>query len=468
MKKTTLLLAAIIMAACSGPIHDQVHLSGKVYNPAEEEAEVFYYTDFITNNMESVVVPIGEDGMFDAVLPLPEAAYVYVSIAPRTVRMYLKPGASVDLTFDAGDMDEIPNISGDFEKENTFLFAYNQEVGRTYSQSAMFAKMRESKPSDLKAFVDEVCTEKQSFLEDFLNNNELDQDFVRQFQTNILYEKYSNLLQYGAYYDMLFPGDDAPELPDDYYDFLEEAADFRDEHTDSRSYVGFLMGYLGHKLDVLAASGEDASSALVRFNLANDLFTGKSRDMVLAQQVISGLSFGDFDDGVSLYVRFTELDIADDILAIVHKEYEDAMTLAPGREAPGFTLTDINGDEVALADFLGKVVYLDFWASWCGPCIQQIPHAKELKKRMADQEDLVFLYISVDTDEEAWRKMVADREIEGVHVNVPGFSHEVPQSYNLRGVPTFYVIGRDGKIFDNRPPRPSGETIDEVLLSALK
>ncbi len=99
--------------------------------------------------------------------------------------------------------------------------------------------------------------------------------------------------------------------------------------------------------------------------------------------------------------------------------------------------------------------------------MQQVPYARELKKRMEDHDDLVFLYISVDTDELAWRNKVADENIRGVHLNVPGFAHDVPQNYNLRGVPTFYVIGRNGRIFDNRPPRPSNPRVDEVLLSAL-
>jgi len=143
------------------------------------------------------------------------------------------------------------------------------------------------------------------------------------------------------------------------------------------------------------------------------------------------------------------------------------MALAPGQPAPEFTLTDINGNQVSLSDFAGKVVYLDFWASWCGPCMREVPFAKELKKRMANQPDIVFLYISVDTDETAWRNTVAQQQIQGVHLNVPGFDHEVPQTYNLRGVPTFFLIGRDGKIINNRPPRPSNPEIDQVLNNAL-
>ncbi len=468
MKKTILLLAVIVMAACTGPTQDQVYISGKVYNHVEEEAEVFYYTDFITNNMESIVVPIGEDGTFEAHLPLQETNFVYVSIAPRTIRMYLQPGASINLSFDAGDTKNIPVVSGDLEKENSFFLSYLMLVGQKYTHSNIFSMMQEAEEAlEFKAYVTGIYDERKQFLKEHPSYPELDQDFVHYFGLDILYQKYFYLMQYASVLEFLFEPEVMPELTDEFFAFLDEENLFSDKHTISRQYYNFLIHYLRYKMAMDADEDDGRSRNVKQFDLAMELFSGKSRDLVLADVVISALGFGDFEEAIGLYRYFLDMGPADDIAAIAHKEYETAMTLAPGREAPGFTLTDINGDTVALDDFLGKVVYLDFWASWCGPCIQQIPHAKELKKRMADQEDLVFLYVSVDTDENAWRNMVKKEEIKGVHVNVPGFSHDVPQSYNLRGVPTFYVIGRDGKIFDNRPPRPSGETIDEVLLSAL-
>ncbi|HAJ99238.1 MAG TPA: hypothetical protein DCM62_04360 [Bacteroidales bacterium] len=99
--------------------------------------------------------------------------------------------------------------------------------------------------------------------------------------------------------------------------------------------------------------------------------------------------------------------------------------------------------------------------------MREVPFAKELKKRMENQADLVFLYISVDVDDAAWRSTVEQHQIQGVHLNVPGFEHEVPKAYNLQGVPTFFLIGRDGTIISNSPPRPSNPAIDQVLLDAL-
>jgi thiol-disulfide isomerase/thioredoxin len=461
MRRVLIVLAAVVLAACGRQAEDSVIISGQIENPGGEEVEVFYYKEYVTNKTEMVKVALDEQNAFEAVLPLEKPHFVYVSIPPRTIMLYVKPGASLHVAFDAETRDQLPEVTGDNSLESSFILSYNIEVAGKYNQTEMFGKARELGWEGFTDYIEAMYQEQKEFLHAYPGYEDLDADFTSLMSTNILYGKYVWLLQYGLYYDFLHP--ESEVLPDSYFGFLEDAADFRDELTRSRDYFTFVNMYVEHKSE----ADEGVSRNMLQFDTAQELLSGKSREIAQAQIVISALSFGDFEEGLALYQRFSDSDVSADIAEIVQAEYEIQKALAPGMPAPGFTLTDINGDEVSLDDFLGKVVYLDFWASWCGPCIQQIPHAKELKKRMADHDDLVFLYVSVDTDEDAWRKMVADREIKGVHVNVNGFSHDVPVSYNLRGVPTFYLIGRDGNIFDNRPPRPSGENIDELLLAAL-
>ena len=461
MKRTLFIITAVILAACGRQAADSVTITGQVENPGGEEVELFYYKDFITNKTEMVKVALDEQNAFEAALPLDEPKFIYVSIPPRTIMLYATPGAVLNVAFDAETRDQLPQVTGDNSLESSFILAYNIEVAGQFNQSVMFGKARELGWEEFTDYIQVMYLEQKGFLQNYPDYQALDADFASLMYTNILYGKYVWLLQYGLYYDFLHP--DGEALPDTYFAFLEDAADFRDEHTSSRDYFTFVNMYVEHKAEAV----EGVSRNISHFDTANELLSGRSRELVQAQTVISALSFGDFEEGLALFHRFNDADVSADIAQIVYNEYEVQKALSPGMPAPGFTLTDINGDEVSLDDFLGKVVYLDFWASWCGPCLQQIPYAKELKTRMADQDDLVFLYVSVDTDEVAWRNMVADREIKGVHVNVPGFGHDVPASYNLRGVPTFYLIGRDGNIVDNRPPRPSGANIDEVLLAAL-
>ncbi len=470
MRKYSIFFFAAIMAiaSCSRQEHDSSRITGSVENPGDSVVEIFYYTDYVTNSTRSAEAELDANNSFEAEIPMGEAAFVHMRIPRRTITLYLEPGADVNIVFDAQDSEKKPELTGHKAGESSFLLSYNQDVESKFGQMSMLNRARELNPVEFASFVRDAYEEKMAYLREYPRYTDLDAGFVSLMETNMKYEKFNHLMEYPYIRRQLDPAGEIPELPGSYFDFLDDDELFSDEKTSSRAYVNFVSTYLHHHLEQSAPEYDtDEDYMRIRYETALELFAGETLDIALAGALVSMLNFGDYQQAVAFYDRFVEDATTEKYREIVGEVYENVSSLAPGMPAPGFTLTGIDGEQVSLEDFRGKVVYLDFWASWCGPCMQQVPYAKELKKRMEAYDDLVFLYISVDTDEEAWRRTVREQEIEGVHLNVPGFRHEVPQSYNLQGVPTFYLIGRDGNIADNRPPRPSNENIDRAILAAL-
>ena len=135
----------------------------------------------------------------------------------------------------------------------------------------------------------------------------------------------------------------------------------------------------------------------------------------------------------------------------------------PGEAAIDFRYPDRNGNEYALTDFKGKLVYVDVWATWCGPCVREIPHLINLEKDYHDM-DIVFLSVSVDDNKEAWEKMLDDYNMGGVQIiGDKGWQTGIMQSYAINGIPRFMLFNKEGNIISLMAPRPSSEGIRTLI-----
>jgi peroxiredoxin len=117
---------------------------------------------------------------------------------------------------------------------------------------------------------------------------------------------------------------------------------------------------------------------------------------------------------------------------------------AYGEEAPDFELHTIDGEVIKLSDYLGKIVIIDFWATWCGPCRMAIPELVDLQNEYKD--DLVIIGISLD---QPYTQGNLKPFIENYDINYPIVlgTLEVVEAYgNIRGIPTSFIVNQKGEI----------------------
>lgn len=138
--------------------------------------------------------------------------------------------------------------------------------------------------------------------------------------------------------------------------------------------------------------------------------------------------------------------------------------------SPSFDYENFKGGKTKLEDLRGKYVYIDVWATWCGPCRAEIPHLKEVEKKYHDK-NIEFVSISVDTkkDYEKWKKFVAEKELGGIQLYADNdWNSQFVKDFNINGIPRFILIDPTGKIVNANADRPSSAKLVEVLDGLLK
>ena len=154
------------------------------------------------------------------------------------------------------------------------------------------------------------------------------------------------------------------------------------------------------------------------------------------------------------------------------KRFQEVMLskgLNQGDVSPDFSYESVDGKIVSLSDLKGKYVYIDVWATWCGPCIKQVPYLKQLEERYHDK-NIVFVSISVDKEEvkATWKQMIIDKKLGGLQLfSDKSFDSEFMNAYAVNSIPRFILIDPVGKIINIEAPRPSFDKtrnlLDELL-----
>ncbi|MBI5074094.1 MAG: TlpA family protein disulfide reductase [Nitrospirae bacterium] len=115
--------------------------------------------------------------------------------------------------------------------------------------------------------------------------------------------------------------------------------------------------------------------------------------------------------------------------------------------APDFTLKDLAGRNISLSDYKGKVVLLEFWATWCPPCKASVPALVELNKKYG-QKNFMLIGVSIDTDSDASEKIRQFAASHNINYTVLLADEATPKTYNITSIPTTVLIGKDGNIVD--------------------
>lgn len=216
----------------------------------------------------------------------------------------------------------------------------------------------------------------------------------------------------------------------------------------------------GAKIKYLAeyTSNQEVRNKVANLYLMNILF--------LAQWGMDTAS----SDLKDLYEQYLNVCTDTTYYSFVKENLKTMAAQAPGQEAIDFTLEDMDGKQSTFISLLGngKVTYVDFWATWCGPCKKEIPHFAKLAAEY-QSKNIRMVSISIDSDKKAWKAKVNEDKPEWEQYIVPDLQN-CPglTGYNINSIPRFMLFDADGKLFKSAAPRPSDPEIKVLIDNMIK
>ncbi len=444
-------------------------------NALERRSITFEYQQTpIYHKPVTIEAPLDEKGGLAVELPFTEAQMVSVDLDDE-VKLFLEPGDQLHLDADLLDLPQSLRFSGQGAANNQFLatlrsrFSDYLRIDYKDLEVDTFLKMIDQRRLELESFLDEGCSQYQ-----------LTPAFVDYYRAEIAYEWANFIVSYPTDY-MFANGSRNEDLPADYHDALDqvelvdEAAigttHYRrflernfwriEEEAETRAFreqlseeqrrafiqphtITYLPDFIV-RLDEEQRRGDLIQPHNIVYHLAKRLLHGKVLYFFLAGEIIDDFQQGRFDQGEQRLAEFLQDNPYPEYTEVVEEVVRETSKFKPGQPAPDFTLDDLEGQSISLSDFKGQAVFLDFWASWCGPCIEALPFLEKIKQRTRDQK-VVFLNISLDPADE-WHQAVDEHGLTGVHVRSPGgWQAAVAQLYQVRGIPSYFLVGPDGRM----------------------
>ena len=439
---TTLALTYSLNVIYSQDLSSYVRLSGEITNPNSDKIT-------IRGNGYIKVIDVNTNGTFDDTLVIKEGNFTFYDTKESTA-MYLAPGYRLDISLDGKEFDETLKYSGIGEKPNNFNARYFLFNEKNELDSETYKKMENQEYFDY-----ELKT--HASLMKLLNESEIENEqFLENQADKFRFQMLNNLItKMGEDY---FAGK-TKGIITQYLDSEIDKIDFKDSvlFASNNDYRYFLSSYFVAGL---------TSGDLKTLELYNEELLEMQKKSIVTT-LKRGISFYNMDKLDLYYQTYVKLAANDKDINRIKGKYERIKTLKKGSPSPSFNYPDSSGKNISLESLKGKLVYVDVWATWCGPCKAQIPFLKQLEEKYRE-EDIAFVSLSIDQlkNISKWKDMIVDKELEGIQIIADkAWRSKFVTDYVIEGIPRFILIDKDGNLMDPMAPRPAVYKEGEMQLN---
>lgn len=419
---------------------------------------------FVVYGPEKFSGDFGPDGTFKMDIRMDDPGIFIFTSGRLSIPVYVKPGSNIDIKARTQKPHNI-EFAGDNIPENQYLQIHSEfkkdlpdnNYGLFYTQDEFnFIKSVEERTQEL-------VRHSQDYQK---VNGVFDSDFSDLLSRDIIFESAIIKMNYPEYYAFFKP-DSTLILSETYDSFLQNIDTDDADQLLVPHYHAFLPIYLDF-ITRLDTSLQISSHNIKKYEKIDQLFTENKVKSKLYLQLAEEMISSSVDEFHIIYDDFIKKNIKPELkVKQLLQGFDNKKHLIKGQKAPDDIFQTMDAGEISFQDFKGKVLYIDVWATWCGPCIREIPYL-EKKQEQFKNKDVVFISISVDEERGPWEYMVKDKNLRGQQWYAPAsWQSALAQNYRITGIPRFIIIDREGNIFNAYAPRPSFDEFDNAIEEAL-
>ena len=447
MKKTIYLLLILVLASFTTS-KELITLSGKIINTENGKIS-------IKGELFEKEITLNADGSFSENISIPYDGIYTLETNKNRSPIYLSKETKLSLIADDKAFNTTLKYTGEGSIENQYI-AKKSNITSQISDEELY-KLDETE------FLNKVTEIKNAILSLYHNIKFFNTDFKDKevesihylVQKHLSFYKYSH--GYHAHLKEFQVSDKFPKL-DKKID-LDNDADF----LFSNEYKELVLNKFYENIQ-----GDGTSFFITAKDAIPKIKALKSQSLKnrLIQNSISDVSIenANYEKIYNDYISITNNTKLKDNLTV---NYKNTKILENGNPSPKFDYENYKGGKTSLESLKGKYVYIDVWATWCGPCRKEIPFLQKVEVQF-EGKNIEFVSISIDSmkDHEKWSKLVTEEQLGGIQLLADKeWDSKFIKDYGIQGIPRFILIDPNGNIVNSQAPKPSDTKLIDLLNS---